>query len=108
VVHKLIKILNRKLRSVGVGSNVQTATQVEQGDIGKHVQTRILEISGWEGLVKAVEARTEFIRNVCRKGVELAKVQQIKANRNRRIKSGQLSTGVDPILLVVNETCAQL
>jgi hypothetical protein len=46
VVHKPIEVLNCKLPRVGVGSNVQTAAEVEQGDVRKGVETGIRRVFG--------------------------------------------------------------
>src|SRR5258708_39990234 len=76
VVDDLVEVSNRKLRSFAVRPNDQAATKVKQCHIGKYIKPRIFEVARRYVLVEAIEAHTEFIRNVRGESVVLAEIEQ--------------------------------
>src|SRR5882724_1147683 len=61
VVHHLVEVLDRELRSILIGSYIQTISEIKKSDVWKCIQSGVVEVSRRYVLVKAIETEAELI-----------------------------------------------
>src|ERR1700751_2376914 len=87
VVDNLIRVLNRELRSLGIGAELQAvAAQIEQDDIRKRVESRILKTTVGQDVVVAVVADTELVKDRRAERVVFADRKKMIPERLNRVE----------------------
>src|SRR5690349_9779885 len=89
IVHKLIQILNCRLRRIRIGTDLDKS-QIVKGQIREAVQAREAEIPSGIDVRIAVVAETKFVRQVGRKFMEPSSREEMVSVRNRQPECPQI------------------
>jgi len=102
----LIEILNRELRAVGIGPNLQS--QVKENQVGKTIQSGEFKISGWSRGGKAIESYSQLVRDIGIEGMVFCERSQVKLGGRHLEESRQVRGVVYANSAVINVPAAQL
>ena len=104
VVGNLIRVLNRELRGISIGPDVQV--QVVQDDVREHVKPGEFEIACRRCVVEPVVAQTELVREIRSEVMILGQGCQIIRRRQGEVKLGKFCRHVDAAGLVIDKAAA--